>query len=746
MRLLLGLATIVCLPVLIAVTLLWETHSDQTQAAPLAGAIFTTTPDGGIVNENVRYDLKIEVYLDGGPGPNAPQTAAGLPGGLYVFQVTDPSGKVLLSEDPSKCRVIEVDDGVIVRLVPPSELGLADSYEVGKGRNASAVVCHIQDEPDGVAGPSGRHDTNTDSDHGEDGAIVVQLMPFFDTPNPGSVYKAWMMPLGRYEGNGGDLDAVPQSLKRRGSQIGYQRDEGFGPPRDQVKTDNFKVREFFPPEITVRKFHDENGNGAWDDGEPEIGVDECVDQDGNIVSCGDPDGGGWPYEFTEPVDGGAVNNGNHTPGIHVAGIPGTYEACEGMFPNWGQTAAYRDGEPLGISPCVSVEVEGLSGETHEVIFGNTQLITISGEKFIDFEADGVKDAEDMCPSDTEDPVNHPGCAGVPVCLTGTDNLARTVEECTDTDEDGAYEFTDIYPGAYTVGVEEEADGFFCSFPGLNDCNYDLGDLSSGEVAEDKDFGDFSLTEIHGVKFFDRNGDGDQDGGEEGIADVEIHLDGTQNIDLDDDGSLEVHLVTWTCGGAMVPVCMDEPLGSYWFLDLVPGDYDVTEVIPEGFWQIAPGGDLDHDVTLVSDEICEDKDFANFGPCDGLTPGYWSNWDNHYTEEQFLMLLEGTVAEGDIGLAEFYLSSFGCDGGDALHCMRRFLLANQLTLNLTQRPELPNPDDAGLVGLCSIEGIGTLEDAIDQALDILEQCESECPDRADILDAKNHLAAFAELNG
>ena len=36
-------------------------------AAPPSGAIFTTTPDGGIVNENVRYELKREVYLDGGP-------------------------------------------------------------------------------------------------------------------------------------------------------------------------------------------------------------------------------------------------------------------------------------------------------------------------------------------------------------------------------------------------------------------------------------------------------------------------------------------------------------------------------------------------------------------------------------------------------------------------------------------------------------------------------------------------------
>ena len=137
-------------------------------AAGPTGAIFTTTPDGSIVNENVRYDSKLEVYLDGGPGPNAPQTAAGLDDGWYVFQVTDPSGKYLLSMDPSKCRVVEVEDGVIVRLVPPSEFGSVDGYEVElKGNKTASVACHIQDDPDGEAGKSGQHDTNTDVDHGD---------------------------------------------------------------------------------------------------------------------------------------------------------------------------------------------------------------------------------------------------------------------------------------------------------------------------------------------------------------------------------------------------------------------------------------------------------------------------------------------------------------------------------------------------------------------------------------------------
>jgi hypothetical protein len=47
------------------------------------------------------------------------------------------------------------------------------------------------------------------------------------------------------------------------------------------------------------------------------------------------------------------------------------------------------------------------------------------------------------------------------------------------------------------------------------------------------------------------------------------------------------------------------------------------------------------VILISDEVCTEKDFANFGPCHGLTPGYWGKWRNQYTESQFLLLLEGS---------------------------------------------------------------------------------------------------------
>src|SRR4051794_39168906 len=86
----------------------------RAAAASQSGAIFTTIADGTIVNANTQYTSKCAVYLDGGPGPNAPAKAAGLPAGEYFFQVTDPNGGTLLSTDVVNNRRFRVSaDGVI---------------------------------------------------------------------------------------------------------------------------------------------------------------------------------------------------------------------------------------------------------------------------------------------------------------------------------------------------------------------------------------------------------------------------------------------------------------------------------------------------------------------------------------------------------------------------------------------------------------------------------------------------------
>ena len=166
-------------------------------APPLRGAIFTTTVDGSRVNANI-YSAKCDaagVYLDGGPGANAPQGAAGLPDGDYFFQVTDPSGQTLLSTDAQRFRRFTVTGGIITARVTP-------------------------------AAP-GDHDTGIDVDHG---ALTVELCPYLDTPNPGGEYKVWVTPVADFAGNPNIVD--------NGYNPGYFH--GFLPAAS--KTDNFKIK------------------------------------------------------------------------------------------------------------------------------------------------------------------------------------------------------------------------------------------------------------------------------------------------------------------------------------------------------------------------------------------------------------------------------------------------------------------------------------------------------------------------
>jgi hypothetical protein len=183
-----------------------------------SGAIFTTVADGSEVNANL-YPSKDAVYLDGGPGPGAPQTAAGLDDGRYVFQVTDPSGKKLLSTDAARCRQFDVANGIITNVV--------------------ATGC--------------QHKTGIDVDHG---AVTVQLMPYLDTPNPGGVYKVWATLVANYQCSSNIVDCG----YKPGANV-----HGFAP--SDSKTDNYKVKAKVAQEIDTRFYVDANGNNNFDDGE-----------------------------------------------------------------------------------------------------------------------------------------------------------------------------------------------------------------------------------------------------------------------------------------------------------------------------------------------------------------------------------------------------------------------------------------------------------------------------------------------
>jgi len=190
-------------------------------ASAPSGAIFTTLVDGSEVNLNL-FPTKEAVYLDGGPGPGAPIGAAGLDDGTYVFQITIPSGKTLLSTDKARCRQFTVSGGIITGVV--------------------AQVDNCQ------------HQTGIDVDHG---AATVQMMPYADTTNNGGVYKAWVVRVEDYI-LGCQLLGVAsgQELEKVDCGSAPGNDHGFIPAHS--KTDNFKIRTKINREIDTR-FLNESG-------------------------------------------------------------------------------------------------------------------------------------------------------------------------------------------------------------------------------------------------------------------------------------------------------------------------------------------------------------------------------------------------------------------------------------------------------------------------------------------------------
>lgn len=169
-----------------------EALEDRTvPAGGLNGAIYTSLIDGGTVNHNI-YDSKEAVYLNGGPqNLNGP----GLPDGVYVFQVTNPSGSTLLSDDTYTHRELQVIGGVVSGHIAPG------------------------DHADGNFNPA-------------NGSTSVQLFPFDNTNNHGGEYKVWLTPLSQF-------NVAHQDAKHN-----------FGFDGDQ-KTDNFKVRDVTPGVATV---------------------------------------------------------------------------------------------------------------------------------------------------------------------------------------------------------------------------------------------------------------------------------------------------------------------------------------------------------------------------------------------------------------------------------------------------------------------------------------------------------------
>ncbi|MGI0041482.1 MAG: hypothetical protein ACRD94_05905, partial [Nitrosopumilaceae archaeon] len=146
------------------------------------------------------------------------------------------------------------------------------------------------------------------------------------------------------------------------------------------------------------------------------------------------------------------------------------------------------------------------------------------------------------------------------------------------------------------------DGWIQTQPPSAGC-YDIT-INSGTVSEDNDFGNFELGEIHGLKYEDTNGNGQRDQGEPALSGWDIQITGHDTITDED---VDETVTTMEDD----PNTPEDETGMYWITGLTQGDYEVCEVLQDGWIQTQPPSAGCYDITINSGTVSEDNDFGNF---------------------------------------------------------------------------------------------------------------------------------------
>lgn len=238
--------------------------------------------------------------------------------------------------------------------------------------------------------------------------------------------------------------------------------------------------------------------------------------------------------------------------------PGSYAVEETVSNGW--TALIPTSHNFG-----TIE----NGKSYTYNFVNTKLGSISGMKYEDLNANGVKDA------------GEPAISGIKICLesntTGVGGTCEAGEPSTTTNASGEYSFTNLNPGTYHVteeiGLGGSGQTWYQSYPGTtNSYRHANIFLTSGESEKGYNFGNYKYSKICYEKFNDLNGNGVKDTGEPDMANWMF-----KTYVLNDAGA-KVELSGINGSGS----CRG---------DIMPGKtYYVSEVLQNGWTQTTPGGD------------------------------------------------------------------------------------------------------------------------------------------------------------
>lgn len=570
-----------------------------------AGAIEVVDASGNTVSGNV-FASRDQVFFTGGPF-DAACSIGTLPDGSYAYQVTDASGETLLSGSP---RSFAVSGGVIVSAEGASTAGspsacgslvvsLAPFDRAPKGignyRLWVTPAANLQPSSCGdgcffgflasssttqtfavkedsrcrsthclsgvVFSDTNENGTRDANEPGLPGVVIVATDAHGISASAISGADGSWSICGLPETQYTVTETVPAGyqqtapfatvqISRYLASVASAAGGGFTVTFCNESFANLTFGNFpLPGSISGTKFNDANGNGLLDSGEAGVAG----------VTIHLSSGSGTALASTVTDASGAFSFSNLA--------AGSYALAEDLPPGYLQTRPGGNG---------TIDVSLAPGQAvTDALFGN-QLATgtITGTKFEDANGNGVRDPGEN------------GMAGVTIVMLNPVNISTE----TTTDASGNFSFTTLPPGTYQLS-EIVPDGFHQTLPG------DPGSVSvtleAGQTVSVL-FGNqanSAVGTITGLKFDDANGNGVQDAGEAGVAGVTINLFAAS-------------------GGALVATTTTGADGTFGFADVNPGDYQVAEVVPDGFEQTLPGGSGMVPVTVVAGETAAGILFGN----------------------------------------------------------------------------------------------------------------------------------------
>jgi hypothetical protein len=361
-----------------------------------------------------------------------------------------------------------------------------------------------------------------------------------------------------------------------------------------------------------------------------------------IVKQTNSDGGDQAFSFSGDLGEFSLMDGESESDDTLSAD--TYEVTEINPTGWklndiycsGTENWYQTGNTLSVSLDLADDVT--------CTFYNDKLGEINGSKFEDMDGDSNEWEE-----------GESGLGGWTIQLIRTceytDNLSlsfldnividiceETVVDETVTAEDGSYSFKKVDFGTYKV-CEVQQVGWTQTYPNnYEDMCYHVNIHRSGQVKDDKDFGNFEHGDVTGFKFNDSNNNGVYDTGEEKLSGWSITL--TKHCAVEP--GIILYLQTESeneeeCEDETISTVTDQN-GNYSFGDLKMGDYTVCEVQQTGWFRTYPANSDCHEFSIESSGQNVSANFGNKAVEKGRVLGELVNTGTPITQNMVIGLV------------------------------------------------------------------------------------------------------------